>query len=54
MFNTQRITRNRTMKRSVNFFNIKDIQSSRNELKNLAAEHADKKNHSQEIIKQIK
>ena len=40
------------MKRSVNSFNIKDIQSSRNELRNFTAEHANEKDHSQEVIKQ--
>ena len=40
------------MKRSVNSFNIKDIQFSRNELRDFAVKHADEKNHSQEIIEQ--
>ena len=42
------------MKKSVNSFNIKDIQSSRNELKDFAVKHANEKDHSQEVIKQIK
>ena len=42
------------MKRNVNSFNIKNIQFHRNELKNLVIKHADEKDHSQEIIKQIK
>ena len=54
MFNTQRVTQSRMMKKSINSFNIEDIQSYRNELKNLIIKHADEKDHSQEVIKQIK
>ena len=40
------------MKRSVDSFNIENTQSHRNESRDLAAEHADEKDHSQEVTEQ--
>ena len=52
MSDTQRVTRSRTMKRSVDSSNTEGTQPHRNESRDLAAEHADEEDHPQEATEQ--